>query len=61
MWRPPAPQPDGAQGGDASHLIHLPQAHIVAFAEKSHEETMTPVEMVGYDAYIQAMDGVAVL
>ena len=37
------------------------QARIEELAEKCNEGTITPEEMVEYDAYIQAMDVVAVL
>jgi hypothetical protein len=37
------------------------QARIEELAEKCNEGTMTPEEMAEYDAYIQAMDVVAVL
>jgi len=37
------------------------QARIEELAEKCNEGTITPEEMAEYDAYIQAMDVVAVL
>jgi hypothetical protein len=37
------------------------QARIDALADKCNEGTITPEEMAEYDAYIQAMDVVAVL
>jgi hypothetical protein len=37
------------------------QARIEKLAEKSNEGTITPEEMAEYDAYIRAMDVVAVL
>ena len=37
------------------------QARIEELAEKCNEGTMTPEEIAEYDAYIQAMDVVAVL
>jgi hypothetical protein len=37
------------------------QARIEALAEKCNEGTLTPEETAEYDAYIQAMDVVAVL
>jgi len=37
------------------------QARIAALADKCNEGTITPEEMAEYDAYIQAMDVVAVL
>ena len=37
------------------------QARIEELAEKCNEGTITPEEMTEYDAYIQAMDVVAVL
>jgi hypothetical protein len=37
------------------------QARIEKLAEKCNEGTITPEEMAGYDAYIQAMDVVAIL
>ena len=37
------------------------QARIEELAEKCNEGTITPEEIVEYDAYIQAMDVVAVL
>jgi hypothetical protein len=37
------------------------QARIEELAEKCNDGTMTPEEMAEYDAYIQAMDVVAVL
>ena len=37
------------------------QARIEELADKCHEGTITPEEMAEYDAYIQAMDVVALL
>jgi hypothetical protein len=37
------------------------QARIEELAEKCNEGTITPEEMAEYDAYIQAMDVIAVL
>lgn len=37
------------------------QARIEALAEKCNEGTLTPEEMAEYDAYVQAMDVIAVL
>jgi hypothetical protein len=43
------------------HADPARQARIEELAEKCNEGTITPEEMAEYDAYIQAMDIVAVL
>ena len=53
--------PRGSTTGGEARADLVVRARIDELAEKCNEGTITPEEMALYDAYIQAMDVVAVL